>query len=90
MTIQEENPEQNETDRDSHPTGIETKLTPLDRKILNYIKKEGWIHSPHSVASSLELNPGSVRKRMSKLHKDGILQRPFHGYYSLDARALVS
>ncbi len=52
-------------------------------KIVEYLRRLDRPVSPFSVAENLKMNPSSVRARLSDLVKEGIVERPFRGYYQI-------
>lgn len=54
--------------------------------ILQYISSKGYPISPSEIAGKFNLNPASVRSRMSRMVKKGLLSRPSYGLYELTCR----
>lgn len=62
-------------------TGYEPDLTYL---ITQHLSTIDYPVTPYEIASSLNLNHGSVRSRLSKMVGKGIISRPRRGFYRLN------
>jgi DNA-binding Lrp family transcriptional regulator len=57
---------------------------PQIEQIYNYIKQADHPVTPKEIASSLNINNGTVRARISELRSKGKIARAFHGHYVCD------
>jgi len=61
----------------------EVKITPTERRILEFLDKEKRPISPREIAKTLELNYDSVRQYVLRLFEKGLVIRPFRGHYTI-------
>ena len=69
--------------RDSHLLYTNDDKTHLREQILGFLESVDYPVSPRFVSSSLGINPDSTRKVLSKLHVEGLVERPYYGKYNL-------
>ena len=62
----------------------------IDTSILNLIKERGEIHSKDIIASMPDINVNTLKKRISKLKRDGKIAMPRRSVYTLTSASTLS
>ena len=90
MTIQEEIPENETQDNDIEIHGRESRYTPKKPKkngqrerIWRFLHENPDPHRPYLVASKTGIPPGSCRRVMLTMYKNGLIRKDRDGYYFL-------
>lgn len=60
-----------------------SERSPCRILILEYLERQDYPVSPHKIAGDLRIKPSSGRARLTEMLQQGLIHRPYRGYYQL-------